>query len=566
MPSFRELNTQMGQWNQLRSLDQNGSGAVRAADVREQVDTDRDGALSDQELDTAGLSDSEVREQLRQTYADATRSADGYQMALFSMPEIDARLGALTTQRDALAAEGASDLASINSGGDSRTILNIADDNRDGTLSVRELRSLDRASVTRLAREMNVEDMDERLDRLDDHLDALEANGATPEQNALASVGSSAGIFDSSARALGRVSSVAVEAARRRDRDSPPSPARLQQRSDDFLERVGNRPEVRQLLDGLQAQGQLNEESFLYLNSLLGRSGPKVLNQVSNTLGDFLKANKGLPAEQRGELVREVLHDLAFPADIEQGNRATCAATSVQMKLAQTNPARYASLVTTLADGKAFKLGSGQKVFPNTTYQGDNSDNRTLSGKVVQNALMDFARRRGNELAQAGHADFELESSYENNGQTIFYDSRFSADPAQGATLSQAQLSLAQATPALAGLSQSQLENFGLGLFDSESRELERRVLRNQVNNQTTHFDLGESGTVTVDSIDQMLAQGQPVSIDIPIQTQGQAEHSALIVARNEGNPPTYRINSWGKTYEFTRSQLEALVITARVN
>lgn len=563
MTTFRELNTQIGQWNQLRSLDSGNKGAVSATDVREQVDADRDGALSDQELDTAGLAGSEVREELRLKYADAARSPEGYRMNLFTAPDIDARVNVLTTQRDALAAEGSRDLASLNTGGDSRSILNIADANRDGSLSVRELRGLDRNTVTRLAQEMKVDNMQGRLDHLDDHLDALEAGGATPDQSAL-TPGSGVGVFDMFARAQGRPSSVAIEAARQQDQT--PDPDALRQSLRDFNARSGNGPEIRSLLNGLQSQGQLGQENLLYLNSILGRSGPETLKEVSQTLGSFLQGSEGMPAAQRGEMARDILHDLAFPADIDQGNRATCAATSVQMKLAQTNPGRYAALATTLAEGRAFTLESGQQIQPNTTYQGDSSDNRSLSGKIVQNAMLDFGRRRGDELFRTtGSPDFEAEPSYNDNGRQVFYDSRFSADAAQGATLSSAQLSLAQNTPALAGRPQADLEALGMGLFDNESRELEREVLGTQVNNVTTTVGDSVSAAATVDGIDRMLAQSQPVTLDIAISSQGQAAHSVLVVARNEGTPPTYQLNSWGKRYEVTREQLELLVVTARL-
>lgn len=564
MTTFRELNTQIGQWNQLRTLDTGNKGAVSATDVREQVDADRDGALSDQELDTAGLAGSEVREQLRLKYADAAQTPEGYRMNLFTAPDINARVNVLTTQRDALAAEGSRDLASLSSSGDSRSILNIADANRDASLSVSELRALDRNTVTRLAQEMNVDDMQGRLDHLDDHLDALEAGGATPEQSALPPE-SSAGVFDMFARAQGRPSSEAIEAARQQDQASPPDSTALRQGLTGFLANAGNGPEVRSLINGLQSQGQLGQENLLYLNSILSSSGPETLKEVSQTLGSFLQGSEGMPAAQRGEMARDILHDLAFPADIDQGNRATCAAASIQMKLAQTNPGRYAAMATTLAEGRPFAFESGQQLQPNSTYQGDSSDNRSLSGKIVQNAMMDFGRRRGDELSQTGSSEFEPEASYSDNGDQIFYDSRFSADPAQGATLSPEQLSLAQNTPALAALPQADLEALGLGLLSSESRELEREVLGTQVNNVTTLAGDDVSAAATVDGIDRMLAQGQPVSLDIAISSQGQASHTVLVVARNEGTPPTYQFNSWGKRYEVTRDQLELLAVTARL-
>lgn len=579
MPSFREINQQQTQWNRIARLDQNKDQTLDASEIAHAFDRNGDQTLSEEELNNAQIRTPEIRSELQQRYANALQSEAAFEASVFSMPEITERLTQLDSLPAARAAKAARDLGEL-SGGDTRTILNTAaDTNRDGRVSVGEMRQLNIPTVQRLSQEMNVPDMTEQLLSFPDLASALEAEGVDPESNVFAQAsGGNAGIFDFFARAQGRPASGAIEAARAAVIAEPLDSTALAARSAELLARAENQPEVSALLGGLQAQGQLNQESFLYLERVLNAHGAETLGSVSQSLNTFLEGTQGLQAEQRPEYIRDVLHDLAYPEDISQGNKATCAAAAVQMKLAMLDPVRYAETATALASGQSVpaELGregpTGLELMPNQTYEGDASDTRSLSSKVLQNAFMDLGQRISHHAFEAGGNSDEgliAETHYTRDGREVFYDSRLSADAAQGLEISDEQIAVARNTPGLESMGTDDLMNLGDGLLPLASLALEQQVLGQTLEELISASEPGlenpEQMAQILERIDQNLDANLPVSADIYVRNDSYPDHTVLIVARSTDDPPQYTLNSWGRQYEMSREGLERLINTARV-
>ncbi len=76
---------------------------------------------------------------------------------------------------------------------------------------------------------------------------------------------------------------------------------------------------------------------------------------------------------------------------IDQKNRGTCGAAALQMKLAIERPGQYVRMLTRLAQEQAVTMPSGKVLIPNNTWRGDASDQRTLSARIMQNAMVNLA-------------------------------------------------------------------------------------------------------------------------------------------------------------------------------
>ncbi|MGV3524952.1 MAG: hypothetical protein ACO1RX_12050 [Candidatus Sericytochromatia bacterium] len=568
MVSLRSLGNEFSGWQNLAKLDADNSGGVTRQEVQQTVDTDQDQALSPAELTAAGLGQTEAGTELQARYASGSSVDTGVQQeadfspVLFDMAAVRAQV-----QSQAPAAEAAQALRKLGSG-DMRTVLNQADANRDGDLTLGELRALDLPRVTRLSSEMGVASTPKgtaqlaSLSQLNTYTEALAGAGLTDNDVVLGFEGS---VFDMNVRAVGDGAGAELAAARERDVALQADPAALAARREAVLGQVGNAPAVSALFDSLAAQGRLGEESLLSFEKIVGQHGQEVAEAVSGQLNQLQSAPGPLSAAERAELAQDVLRDLAYPAEIDQGTRATCNAAAAQGKLAITNPVRYSELVSTLGQDKPFE----STLQLNTTYANDPSDQRSLSARIVQNALMDYAQRVGdgeNTVAAGADMDWSSEAHYTRDGREVFYDSRFSADPAQDRRLSPEQLALAQNEPALAGWSDDALEDLGSGLLSAEAQRMEAAVLGSEVRYQDVPLGDDAARAALMDSIDASLDRGRPVSTDVSIGAFDSGGHAVLITARLPGEPPLYRLNSWGKEYEASRDQLTSLLVGARID
>ena len=105
--------------------------------------------------------------------------------------------------------------------------------------------------------------------------------------------------------------------------------------------------------------------------------------------GAFVKAGQ---TQQR--LLGDVLHDLAAPEDVDQGNTQNCTVTSMQYRLLQGNPSEYARMMKELAgsSGSTALLGPGQLALqPDSLRPIDPGDQRSLSERIFQRSTMEFA-------------------------------------------------------------------------------------------------------------------------------------------------------------------------------
>ncbi|HEY9857578.1 MAG TPA: hypothetical protein V6D05_17670 [Stenomitos sp.] len=89
-------------------------------------------------------------------------------------------------------------------------------------------------------------------------------------------------------------------------------------------------------------------------------------------------------------LLLTALRELADPERISQGNRETCAATVVQAKLAEDDPAEYLRLLSGLASPAGqVTLANGETLRRDPDWQLDVG--RSLTGNLIQPAFMQFA-------------------------------------------------------------------------------------------------------------------------------------------------------------------------------
>ncbi len=132
-----------------------------------------------------------------------------------------------------------------------------------------------------------------------------------------------------------------------------------------------------------------------------GRTGTLIsqLDRLSRGSIDGRLTQQNGTAIPRSAVTEQLLQEVANPdAQINQHNRGTCTVTSMSHSLAQRNPAEYARLVTDLATTGRSRLANGDQInvpAQGGAWQQDNS-NRTHGERLLQSALMDYARPGSN--------------------------------------------------------------------------------------------------------------------------------------------------------------------------
>lgn len=154
----------------------------------------------------------------------------------------------------------------------------------------------------------------------------------------------------------------------------------------DLLEKAGGDENVKELLKYIG-----NDNTAGHYISKLFDDHPDKAKELCKQLLDYTKKESSssslINPEQKKEFVKDLLHDVAYPTDINQQQEGTCTSTSVQVKLAKEDPQKYLEIATTLADGQNWQ---NIKPNPNVDLEDKKEDKRTLSAKIVQNAFMDF--------------------------------------------------------------------------------------------------------------------------------------------------------------------------------
>ena len=172
---------------------------------------------------------------------------------------------------------------------------------------------------------------------------------------------------------------------------------------------------LRNLTIQLWQQGERGSDILGYMLEIARDHGLNKLISICQTLEKYMSEqwNKDGPVDI-GELVSCALRDVAHPNGIGQDGKGSCAASSIQCKLAAERPEQYVEMLTKLASGKTYTAPGGQAIRPNESWVGDKTDNRRLSEKIMQNAMMD---QRGRPY------DSKKDISYKADDEEGMYDS-----------------------------------------------------------------------------------------------------------------------------------------------
>ncbi|MBC7541593.1 MAG: hypothetical protein H7338_02560 [Candidatus Sericytochromatia bacterium] len=145
--------------------------------------------------------------------------------------------------------------------------------------------------------------------------------------------------------------------------------------------------------------GRQDTEALAYLDVLMAMP-PAQARSLADLMVTMLHCDYNAagrhPDKQIGAylLVKNALHDIAFPENIGQGSVGSCAATVEQIKLAHDQPYRYLLLVHGLAGVETGVLPNGETVQANFSYTTPRHkhETRSLTACLIQNALMAYAK------------------------------------------------------------------------------------------------------------------------------------------------------------------------------
>ncbi|RKH59641.1 hypothetical protein, partial [Corallococcus llansteffanensis] len=140
--------------------------------------------------------------------------------------------------------------------------------------------------------------------------------------------------------------------------------------------------------------------------------------------GTLLEQLNGLATQElgegldRGQLLSDVVQEVATPESIGQRNKGTCAATAVEIQLVKENPAEYVRLVSGLASPEGqVTLADGKTVIAReelgTDARGIIDDVRSESQELLAPALM--------EAANGGDLDYQdgTDTHYDGDGDKV---------------------------------------------------------------------------------------------------------------------------------------------------
>jgi hypothetical protein len=124
--------------------------------------------------------------------------------------------------------------------------------------------------------------------------------------------------------------------------------------------------------------------------------GEKDLVGGSTTLDHLAKlADSNTPLAEgveRGQLVTDLVQEIATPSSIAQRNRGTCAPTTIAIDLAMNNPAEYVRIASGLASPEGeVTLAGGQELTREAGTAAEDGTNRSVSQRLMGSAFMEFA-------------------------------------------------------------------------------------------------------------------------------------------------------------------------------
>lgn len=124
--------------------------------------------------------------------------------------------------------------------------------------------------------------------------------------------------------------------------------------------------------------------------------GDKDLKGEGTTLDQLAKlSDENTPLAEgidRNQLVTDLVQELATPSSIGQGQRGTCAPTTLAIQLAMHDPAEYARIAAGLASPEGtVQLAGGQTITREAnSIEGDTS-NRAITQRLIGGAFMELA-------------------------------------------------------------------------------------------------------------------------------------------------------------------------------
>lgn len=537
----------------LKKLDGDSNGKINAAEIKAKLDSDQDGQLSKTELDQAGITDLGLRQEVQKKYRQGQAQPE---LVLFRTADLDKHSQSLQKglERQEQRAEKA--LGKKLEDGFMQTVLNHFDSNHDNSLSVAEFQAIDSVKLKSLASTFNLDDKD--LKAVMGQLKKLADLRAPQGPQAVVLKPAEGRDFASGMRYLDDPADEALSMARLQ----AAGPLRTE-----LAQKYATQPAVLELLNQIQKQGGQEAENLILLKQFLGQHPPEVTAAATEKLTTWLQSpvskDAAIPKTQRADYLNGLLRDLAFPEDIDQGDKGTCAAAAIQMELARKDPVKYLNLATTLAEGQSFRLldtpqGEVRRLYPNITFAKDKKDERLLSSRLIQNSFMNLGH-------QAGENDYHTF----HRGQPSYYDSRLSVDSAQGLNEADALKREARKHPDLKplpkpvlarlsdGMSEGEMEYLAQGLFGNHWQDLaskyhvEVEVPDPEKPGKTTKVKRVKDPEALLKEVDQALSLGRKLTI-------GSEDHAMLLTGKEMVNgKPVYIINSWSGRYHMTPESLK---------
>ncbi|MBC7474680.1 MAG: hypothetical protein H7263_10345, partial [Candidatus Sericytochromatia bacterium] len=166
------------------------------------------------------------------------------------------------------------------------------------------------------------------------------------------------------------------------------------------LDAVKNDPELRTKISNFVSLLSTGDKAALaYTQNIFDRKPPlstEKIKDVFDKLTSMMNTSYDPKVGNTKELVISALHDVSMPSDISQEGIGTCVGTSIQIQLAIRNPSEYLNMLDTLAQNKIYTSITGANIPPNFTFTDEGIEKnldtgRTISAKIMQNAIMDFS-------------------------------------------------------------------------------------------------------------------------------------------------------------------------------
>lgn len=149
---------------------------------------------------------------------------------------------------------------------------------------------------------------------------------------------------------------------------------------------TGKSHQTKGLLDLLDRDQLSDPRHLSYIDKIRSRLGPDKAEQALGRLRDFYQKQGN--AEPNQQLMKDILHDLAIPSDINQKDKGTCTMTSVQMKWAIEDPDSYVRCLTELHTKGSTRMPDGSSLERNDSHKKGTDDKRSLTVKYLSDSLM----------------------------------------------------------------------------------------------------------------------------------------------------------------------------------